>query len=215
VRLALVAVAAVVCSLAVAVAGLEATTFSLPDEEGDGGKGDVVGVRAVLEEGAGFVQVLFSGRASLEKVAIRGVLVSGAVGSAEPAEWYQFTVANETQAFAAHGTPREVRVLPSSSWNGSVMTLRFERSEPVPSTCTFAVVEAGTFGEGGFGALDVAPRGFASMEDAWPVTECPTDGIFLDDHPSPPPAEKGSPGVGLGLLLAAVVGAAMSRRWLR
>ena len=202
VRLVLAAVAVVLLGLAVAVAGK-----GLPDAEGDGGTADVTTVVGVLAETA-FVQVAFAGDAQLEGIAIRGVLLRGDPGAAEPTEWYQFTMANATHAFAAHGTPRDVRVV-SSSWNGSVATLEFERSEPSRSSCVFAVVESGVIGDGGFEVLDVAPRGFDSMDAAWPVSACPSEQVPLGDDVS---AEaKGSPGLGLGLLAALAVAVAARR----
>jgi hypothetical protein len=195
---------------AVPAASATEATFGLPDPEGDGGAGDVVTVIGALDE-RGFVQVLFASGASLQDVSIRGVLVSGAPGSPEPSEWYQFTVAAgaaTAQVFAAHGTPREVAA--NASWNGSIATLRFDRSEASGSGCTFAVVEAGTFGDGGFEVLDVAPQGFASMDAAWPVSACPSAGAPLAQDAVVD--EKGSPGLALPALALAVAAAASWRR---
>ena len=196
---------------AVLLAGLAstATAKGLPDAEGDGGAGDVLVVVGALD-GSAFVQVAFAEGTDTEGLAIRGVLMRGDPGSAEPTEWYQFTMANVTHAFAAHGTPRDVRVL-ASSWNGTVATVEFERSEPSQSSCVFAVVESGILGEGGFQVLDVAPRGFASMESAWPVDACPSEAAALGDDVSSE-EDKGSPGLGLGLLGALCVALLFRRR---
>jgi hypothetical protein len=209
VRLALLAASVLVLGLAGA-AGADEATMGLPDAEGDGGEGDVVNVIGVLAETA-FVQVLFTRSADLEDIAIRGVLVRGEPNAAEPTEWYQFTVANVTHAFAAHGVPRDVRVI-RSSWNGSVATLEFERSEPSsePASCVFAVVESGTFNETGFEVFDAAPLNFTSVEGAWPVGACPGMESALPGNPSR--EGKGSPGLALPLLAGAVAAAAFRRR---
>jgi hypothetical protein len=171
-----------------------AAAKGLTDAEGDGGPADLVEVAAMLGNGTATVQALFAGGPA-PGTALRGVFLVGEPGTAEPAEWYQFTMANGTQVFAAHGTPHDVRVV-SSSWNGSVASLEFERSGPASGSCVFAVVEAGTFGPGGFTVLDVAPRGFSSLDSAWPVTACPE--VEADDHAL---EEKGSPGLGPWMLV--------------
>jgi hypothetical protein len=152
------------------------------------------------------VWVTFDGTETPPGAALRGVFVLGDPGAVEPAEWYQFTLANSSKAFAAHGTPREVQVL-SSSWNGSVASLVFERPDPAQGSCAFVVVESGILGAGGFDRLDVAPRGFASMDAAWPVDACPPE-----DAPAASADEKGSPGVDLALLAWAFAFALLLRR---
>lgn len=186
-----------------------ATAQGLSDAEGDGGSADIASVSAVLGETA-TVHVRFTSSQSAETTALRGTLVAGEPGAAEPVEWYQFTLANETHVFAGHGTPRDVEVV-ASSWNGSVATLEFRRSEPASASCLFAVAESGTFGPGGFEVLDVAPKGFASLEAAWPVPECPSDGAPLGEDVSVE-SEKGSPALGLGLVAALGVALLVRRR---
>lgn len=188
--------------------GEDAAPFGHRDDQGDGGTADVVAVFAFLAETAQ-VQVTFAAEPGPD-TALRGVLMRGEPGAAEPAEWYQFTVANATHAFAAHGTPRDVRVV-ASSWNGTAASIEFERSEPASGSCVFAVVESGVFGDGGFEVLDVAPRGFGSMESAWPVDACPT-AEAIGPPETGQQAEKGSPGLGLGLLAAVGMALFLRRR---
>jgi hypothetical protein len=209
VRLAFAVAVLVAAGPAAAQGSTEDTApFGHRDDQGDGGRADVVAVFAFLTETA-LVQVRFDAEPGPD-VALRGVLMRGEPGAAEPTEWYQFTVANATHAFAAHGTPRDVRVV-ASSWNGTAVDLEFERSEPASGSCVFAVVESGVFGDGGFEVLDVAPRGFASMESAWPIDACPV-AEPIGPQEAGEPAEKGSPGLGLGLLAAVGMALLLRRR---
>lgn len=182
-----------------------ATAKGLTDAAGDGEPADVVEVVAVLADATATVQVLFADEPRLG-TALRGVFLVGEPGTSEPSEWYQFTMANGTQAFAAHGTPHDVRVV-SSSWNGSVASLEFERSAPASGSCVFAVVESGSFGPGGFAVSDVAPGGFSSLDSAWPVAACPE--AAAEDHAL---QENGSPGLGPWMLAALLGGLALARR---
>jgi hypothetical protein len=176
------------------------------DATGDADALDVTQVAWTMLGGNVSVYVTFAGGETPAGAAVRGVFVVGEPGSAEPVEWYQFTLANESRAFAAHGTPRDVRVL-SSSWNGTLASIVFERPDEATGTCAFAVVESGVLGAGGFERSDVAPRGFASMDAAWPVDACPPE-----SEPAGGDAAKGSPGVGLALLASAFALALLVRR---
>ncbi|MHB1260645.1 MAG: hypothetical protein ACYC2H_02895 [Thermoplasmatota archaeon] len=184
---------------AVLIAGLSflAPVQALSDASGDVDQLDVVQVTLALGNGTATVEVQFADEGPADGAGVRGVVLLGEPGAAEPAEWYQFTVANATHAFAAHGTPRDARVV-SSQWTNGTLRLEFERVDEARTSCAFAVVESGLFGAGGFERLDVAPRGFSSMERAWPVEACPRGDLAEADEVAAP---KDSPGLGLVALL--------------
>lgn len=204
--------------VALAVAGwviltMPAATAQAPvffgDAAGDGGRFDVGRVSLGLGNGTVAVEVhLAPGGAVPDGAMIRGVAVFGEPGAAEPAEWYQFTVTgNATQAFAAHGTPRDVAIV-SSSWDASGVRLEFERAGPASASCSYVVVESGVLGDGGFERHDVAPTGFASMDSAWPVQACPQGAPAAA---TVAPEGKGAAGAGV-LALATGLGCAMLLR---
>jgi hypothetical protein len=202
--------------LAVAIAGwvVPAATAQAPtgfeDAAGDGGPFDVVHVGLTVRNGTVAVEVrLAPGGAVPDGAMLRGVAAFGEPGAVEPAEWYQFTVTgNATQAFAAHGTPRDVAIV-SSSWHATGVRLEFERADAAPASCSFAVVESGVLGDGGFERLDVAPTGFASMDSAWPVQACPEG---MPAAVAVTPEAKGAAGAGALGLAVALGGAMVLRR---
>lgn len=181
---------------------------ALSDPAGDAEALDMLSVTLALGNGTASVEVLFAGAAQADGAAVRGVVLLGEPGAEEPAEWYQFTVANATHAFAAHGTPRDARVT-SSTWSNGTLRVEFERVDEARTSCAFAVVESGHFGAGGFERLDVAPRGFTAMDAAWPVQECPRGDLAESEGPAD---SKDSPATGLVALLAALHVALLSRR---
>jgi MYXO-CTERM domain-containing protein len=152
------------------VASAQAESFQ--DAADDADSLDVLTVTSTLSDATASVEVQFAEASPSDGAALRGVLLIGEPGAAEPAEWYQFSLANATHVFAAHGTPREVQIV-AATWNGSVARIEFERSQSSSAACVFAVVESGLLAMGGFEVLDVAPHGFASPETAWPVDACP------------------------------------------
>lgn len=197
------------------LASLPASAESIPDPDGDAeGAGlDIAGVAWTVGNTTVALEVRFVPGDVPQDRAVRGVLVLGTPGQAEPAEWYQVTIANETHAFAAHAGPVDATIV-GTSWTGDVARVELQREPPLApfEACVFAVVEAGTMDAYGFVRSDVAPPGFASPEDAWPVDACP------DAEAAAPAAAdevegKESPALPLaGLLLALVSAIGLRRR---
>ena len=199
---------AVASFLVAAVPGVAAD--SLEDPEDDAAGLDVVLVSWTLANGTARVEVRFQPGEVPDDRAVRGVLLIGTPGEAAPAEWYQFTIANETHAFAGHAGPADAAIV-ATSWTGDLASVELQRQSPAPDgLCAFAVVEAGTMDAGGFVRSDVAPPGFGSPEAAWPVDSCPEpQAVVAEDEGG---KEKGSPGLPLAWLLAAVALGALARR---
>lgn len=180
------------------------------DTEADGL--DVKAVVVTFGNGTIGIQVHFEPGDVPDERAVRGVVVLGAPGEAEPAEWYHVTIANETTVYVAHGDAPRPGELLATSWTGDIASAEWRREAPAADpACAFAVVEAGTMGSTGFVRSDVAPPGFASPEEAWPVDACPTaaaaEAAQDDDE-----EEKGSPGLPFVALLAVVAVAWLRRR---
>lgn len=190
---------------ALPMAGAEA----LDDPAGDARGPDVVEVAWSLGNGTAAVEVRFTAGDLPAERAVRGVLLIGTPGSAEPAEWYQFTIANETTAYAGHVGPRPATLV-ATSWTGDLARVELRRESPAADgPCVFAVVEAGTLTDQGFTRSDVAPTGFSSPESAWPVDACPPS------HERSAQAEtegKDSPGLGAAVVLFAALALASARR---
>ena len=197
--------------LTFAALALPGAAESIADPEGDHEAGglDAVAVAWTVGNATVAVEVRFVPGELPADRAVRGVLVLGTPGQPEPAEWYQFTIANATHAFAAHAGPKDATIV-ATSWTGDVARVELQRESPVASpACVFAVVEAGTMDATGFVRSDVAPPGFASPEEAWPVDACP-DAELDAAAPDDDGESKDSPA--LPVLLLALAFVALARR---
>lgn len=199
-----------VLALALAAVPL-ASGDNLTDPDGDAEGGlDAIEVAWILGNATATVEVRFAPGDMPADRAVRGVLLVGEPGAAEPSEWYQFTIANETHVFVGHQGPRDATLV-ATSWTGDVARVELQREAPASASCAFAVVEAGTMTEQGFTRSDVAPSGFDSPEKAWPVDACPeprTQAAATDDE-----EEKATPGPAwLGLLGSVALALFVRRR---
>ena len=174
------------------------------DDPGGDADGVLEIIRATVTFGNGTIgiQVRFDPGEVPENRAVRGVVLLGTPGEAEPAEWYQFTIANQTTVHVAHGGAPRLAELKATSWTGDLASAEWHRDSPAAAPCSFAVVEAGTMDSNGFVRSDVAPPGFASPEEAWPVDGCPDELIIEGERPHD--EEKGSPGLPLVAVIASL-----------
>jgi len=186
---------------------------ALDDDAGDAvdQEIDAIGVAWAVGNATIVLEVRFVPSERTEGRAVRGLVMLGEPGAAEPAEWYQVTIADETHAFAGHAGPSDAAIV-GTSWTGDLARVELARQAPAPAApCAFAVVEAGSLTPEGFVRSDVAPRGFSSPEEAWGETEsCPeatTDAVETGGS-----EEKGSPALPLVGLVAAFVLLALRRR---
>jgi MYXO-CTERM domain-containing protein len=198
--------------IAVLAQGPAVAAQAYEDALGDAATLDVERVTVTFGNGTIGLQVRFDPGEVPADRAVRGVVVLGAPGEAEPSEWYQVTIANETTVYVAHGGTPHLASLVATSWTGDIASAEWRREGSSTGPCSFAVVEAGTMDANGFVRDDVGPSGFASPEDAWPVEACPGELIVEGKVPDD---EKGSPGLSLvaaAASLALAGGVAWRRR---
>ena len=209
---------ALVGSLRVALAALLALpgagALALDDPEGDAETKDGLDLRQVvwrIGETTVTVEAHFVPGELPDNRSLRGVLVLGTPGEAEPAEWYQFTIGNETHAFVGHAGPKDAAIV-STSWTGDIAHVELQRDTPAAAApCSFAVIEAGTMGPHGFVVSDAAPPGFASPDAAWPVDQCPQAHAEAEE-PDVEDADKDSPALPFVLIALALLVLAIRRR---
>jgi hypothetical protein len=187
-----------------------AAAQSYADASADATALDVAQVSVVLGNGTVALEVRFVPGELPDDRAVRGVVLLGMAGAAEPAEWYHVTIANETTVYAGHGEAPSGAELASTSWTGDLARAEWRRDQPAADApCVFAVVESGTLSATGFMRRDVAPAGFDSPDTAWPVDACPAPSPLVSDQPDEP--GKDSP-VPLPVMLVALAIAFVLRR---
>jgi hypothetical protein len=175
------------------------------DRAGDAGGPDLVDVSWSLGNGTAALSFRLAADRPADG-AVRGLLLSGTPGEAEPAEWYAFTLADD--AAVRDGIDGGAVAVLASGWNGSVATLSFARTSAVEAPCTFVAVQAGTLTGDGFAVSDVVPDGLANLESAWPVDACPASRPLG----TPPSAPSQDAPLGLVALAALAVGLVVARR---
>jgi hypothetical protein len=176
------------------------------DRRGDADGPDLVEVSWSLDNGTARLSFQLAADRPGEG-AVRGLLLLGTPGEADPAEWYAFTLSDD--AAVNDGLEGGAVTVLASGWNGSVGHLSFERTAAAPAPCSFVAVEVGMLTGDGFSASDVVPDGLANLESAWPVEACPPS---RPAGSAPAAAESEDAPLGAVALAAVAIGLIMARR---